>query len=159
MKNAAEINKYSTQEKRDFWTNAILGAEKKTGHTIYVSDTRRTYNEQAALHAINPKNAKPGTSKHETDEAIDINVITPSGEWIKKKDSAEKWLKTGVPQYLKSLGLKWGGEFRTYHDPVHFEIPKNMFEKIYDTAKKNAKGLGAFLLIIAALLIFLIVKP
>ena len=95
--------------------------EAQTPYRVLVTSGYRSSEQQARLHKRNPKNAKPGRSKHNHRLAMDINLVK-WGKIVRKADSKETWLATGVPQLAKKLGFRWGGDFRSYHDPVHFEL-------------------------------------
>lgn len=61
------------------------GGNKKLRFTIYVNSGYRTRAEQEALYKQYlrigwPKAAKPGTSRHETGNAADVNLWHPSGD-------------------------------------------------------------------------------
>ena len=101
----------------------IENIHNETDCFVYITSGYRTTSQQKILYERDNKNAKPGTSPHEFKIAIDLNLIC-SGDWIVKKDSKETWEETGVPQLAKKLDFRWGGDFKTYHDPVHFEIQK-----------------------------------
>ena len=97
--------------------------ETETGYSVIITSANRTFAKQAALKKENPKNAAAGASKHNFGVAWDINLYQGK-TFVRKADSKEKWLNTGVPQIAASMGLKWGGmAFEGYYDPVHFEVP------------------------------------
>ena len=57
------------------------------GYRIYVRSGYRTYEEQAALYRNYLRNgwplaAKPGTSRHETGRAADVQLVTPKGHYL-----------------------------------------------------------------------------
>jgi hypothetical protein len=101
------------------------------------------------------KNAKPGTSPHESANgglAIDVNLILFMGgskysytKHITKADNTSVWIDTGVPSLAKELGLLWGGDaFNGYYDPVHFQIvPQSTAttkKQLYKTVKETVKS-------------------
>jgi D-alanyl-D-alanine carboxypeptidase/Family of unknown function (DUF5715) len=103
----------------------ITEIETKTGWKIVINSGLRSEEEQEALKKQNSKNAAAERSKHVKGKAIDINLYKKRGlgrEWLLKSDSKSAWQKTGAPEIAKQFGLKWGGDFKTYHDPVHFEM-------------------------------------
>lgn len=116
------LNKYS-QIPKNVFTNFVNGINQR-GYLVIITSGVRTVEEQKALYKQNSKNARPGHSKHEAGIAIDINIVNEKTKVkLTKSSSSADWLATGIPQYAKSIGLKWGGDsFRDYHDPVHFEI-------------------------------------
>ena len=79
----------------------------------------RTYQEQAALYqkyvvegGQKGRAAKPGTSKHETGKAIDINAEQLNYADVQK-----------LAKYAKEvLGMNWGGDFKTCREIWHFDI-------------------------------------
>lgn len=57
------------------------------GYRVYVRSGFRTYAEQSALYAHYnrygwPLAAVPGTSRHETGRAADVNLVTPKGAML-----------------------------------------------------------------------------
>ena len=101
----------------------IQRVHKETPYTVYITSGYRSTEHQNRLYRQNNKNAKPGSSPHEFKRAIDINLLSMKGH-IRKRDTKETWMKTGVPQIAAEMGLRWGGNFKYYHDPVHFEVRK-----------------------------------
>ena len=95
----------------------------QTPYLVLITSGYRTKEHQARLHARNPKNAKPGRSLHEHRRAIDLNLISWRG-LIRKGDSKARWKATQVPEIAKELGFRWGGDFKNYYDPVHFDLKK-----------------------------------
>jgi len=95
---------------------------KRMGWDVIFTSTYRTFAKQAQLKAQNSQNASPGYSYHNYGLAIDFNLRNEQGVQMKKATSKSEWLSTGVPQMAKSLGFVWGGDFATYHDPVHLDM-------------------------------------
>lgn len=87
--------------------------------SIYSS--KRGYIKQARLYSKDKRRARPGTSKHETGVAIDV-AVKYKGQWLTNKTPLATWLNSGVPQIAQKYGLKWGGTFKGYFDPNHFQI-------------------------------------
>lgn len=99
--------------------------EKDLGLQMYATSGLRTFQEQAVLKKENPSNASPGLSGHNYGFSVDVNVIDKNGKIILRKASTSAdWEKSGVVKIAKDMGLKWGGggQFGSYHDPVHFFI-------------------------------------
>ena len=123
------IYKHNREKLNDMGTNQatfetfIKRVHKETPYTVYITSGYRSTEHQKRLYKQNKKNAKPGSSPHEYKRAIDINLLSMKGH-IRKIDSKETWMKTGVPQIASDMGLRWGGNFKYYHDPVHFEVRK-----------------------------------
>jgi len=85
----------------------------------------RSRDEQIQLKRDNPRNAPVNKSRHVLGRAIDINLYKRVGLttlWLKKSNSKSSWIKTRIPQIANRYKLLWGGTYRNYHDPVHFEI-------------------------------------
>jgi peptidoglycan LD-endopeptidase CwlK len=83
----------------------------------------RSKERQAELKNENRKNASPDNSKHVKGLAIDINLYKPFGfEKLKKSSAKVDWTSTGIREIATELGLEWGGDYKTYHDPVHLEL-------------------------------------
>jgi hypothetical protein len=103
----------------------INHVEDHTDWRVQIVSGYRDKAHQAQLKKKNPKNAKPGKSKHNMGKAIDINVFQANGIFCKrlvKGSSKEDWQESEITQIAKQYNLRWGGDFKNYHDPVHFEI-------------------------------------
>jgi len=99
--------------------------EKESGWKVLIISGLRSREEQIQLKRDNPQNAAVSKSRHVLGRAIDINLYKREGIftiWLKKFSSKGSWQKTGVPEIAKRYKLLWGGTYRNYHDPVHFEI-------------------------------------
>jgi hypothetical protein len=106
------------------FTQLIERIEKETEWKVEIISAKRTKERQAELKEENPKNASPETSKHVKGLAIDINLFNPfTFQRLKKASSKAEWQAAGVDKLADELGLEWGGNYRNYHDPVHFELP------------------------------------
>lgn len=51
----------------------------------------------------------------------DINA-TNGTSYLRKASSKEAWEATGIPNIARDMGIRWGGDFKTYYDPVHFDL-------------------------------------
>jgi hypothetical protein len=125
------VNQYDNVDELDLletdpqitFNNFISAVESETEWNVNITSGKRTPEQQAELKRQNPKNASAYNSKHVYGLAIDINLYsTYTLQYIRKADTKATWLSTGVPEIAKRFGLKWGGDFKTYHDPVHFEF-------------------------------------
>lgn len=117
----------------------ISDVEKNTPYRVLITSGYRSFLKQLALNKENSQNAKPGKSMHNYGLAIDLNLIhRKDGTSLRKLDTSAKWEATGVVKIAKKYGLKWGGagNFGSYHDPVHFEIPLGG-DKLYSAAIKQ----------------------
>jgi D-alanyl-D-alanine carboxypeptidase len=99
--------------------------EEKTDWEVLIVSGYRTEAEQVILKKINAKNASPGKSKHNFAKAIDICAFRPKGfskKWLLKSSSNEAWENSQIIAIAEKYNLTWGGNFKNYHDPVHFEV-------------------------------------
>lgn len=118
-------------------------AEEELGIDLIVTSTKRTFEEQARLysqgryeagtevtiegHTVTvPKgrrvtNAKPGRSWHNYGLAYDIAPsVDGKINWnYNPKDKEDLWNKVG--EIGISLGLEWGGKWKTFRDVPHFQ--------------------------------------
>lgn len=108
---------------------ALIKECKRQGITIQIVSGLRPIEEQARLYAlgrdsygnvIDPTkvvtNAKPGGSYHNYGLAFDF-CINMSGR--SKYDPALVSSVGAIGKHL--IGLRWGGDFKTFKDSVHFE--------------------------------------
>jgi len=103
----------------------VADLEKESDWKVMIISGLRTRDEQIQLKRDNPRNASVDKSRHVLGRAVDINLYKQDGLgkiWLKKSSSKTLWRKAGVEQIAKRYGLLWGGTYRNYHDPVHFEI-------------------------------------
>lgn len=105
--------------------NFINDIESKTDWNVKIISGLRSREKQKELMRENSKNASVGKSRHVMGRAIDINLYQKNWlwrVWLKKFNSKKDWRNTGVVKISEKYGLLWGGSYRSYHDPVHFEI-------------------------------------
>jgi len=103
----------------------VEDVEKESGWKVKIISGLRSRDEQIQLKRDNPLNAAVSKSRHVLGRAVDINLYKRVGLTtllLKKSSSKASWRKTGVPEIAKRYQLLWGGTYRNYHDPVHFEI-------------------------------------
>lgn len=104
-----------------FLTNALA-----MGYSISVTNTLRTMFEQEELYAMGRTkpgkvvtNAKPGQSAHNYGLAFDIAFGQGKDiTWAEPHRGA--WEELG--NMGETLGLAWGGHFKSVHDAPHFEV-------------------------------------
>lgn len=88
---------------------------KKEGIPFKITSGYRTREEQIALQkkyaGQKGRVAGADTSKHRFGKAIDISVNSLSQTQRKK-----------LGDYAKSIGMRWGGDFKTYREDWHFDI-------------------------------------
>lgn len=103
----------------------ITDIESQTEWKVFITSSYRTIEEQQILKREDNRNAQAGQSKHNFAKAIDINLYKNSGlwgKWILKSTSQKYWDNSGVIKIAEKHNLRWGGTFKNYYDPVHFEI-------------------------------------
>lgn len=118
---------------------ALVLEAAKQGISLIISNTLRSTQEQSRLYEQGRTtegpivtNAKPGTSKHEFGHAFDVAVADKNGTPTWPEDN-DLWNKIGT--IGESLGLKWGGRFKTPDRP-HFES-KYTLEQIKSNKTKG----------------------
>lgn len=114
--NLSRLNKEARKRFENF-----ISSLQRLGYKVLITDAFRTHDDQDSLHRKDSRNAKAGTGSHEFGKALDINLFK-NGKAYNKLTSKQSWTQTGVPQLANKLGIKWGGDFKNYHDPVHFYI-------------------------------------
>ena len=125
--NYSELNEISklNKEYAARFEDFINTIEKETGWKVVIISGLRTRKEQDKLKRDNPQNAAVNKSRHVLGRAIDINLYKREMLTIlklRKSSSNESWRKTGIAQIARRYRLLWGGTYKNYHDPVHFEI-------------------------------------
>jgi hypothetical protein len=130
---------------RNMVAELFTRAEKELGLTLYATSGYRTYAEQVALHKQNSSNAKAGFSSHNFGFAVDLNVRKNGTTILKKANSNQQWINSGVVGLAKKIGIDWVGDFGSYHDPVHFFLKPNGLSTsdlraMYDSGKKDNSG-------------------
>ena len=105
--------------------NQLLGLSRQNGIEILITQTLRTREEQDALYAKGRTvagnivtNGRSPYSMHCWGLAFDFAVKVNGKVTWSRLDLYEK-----VGQLGKSLGLRWGGDFKTIKDRPHFELP------------------------------------
>jgi peptidoglycan L-alanyl-D-glutamate endopeptidase CwlK len=104
----------------------FISKVQEKGYLVVITSGYRDFEKQAQLHKENSNNAKAGYSNHNYGYAIDINILDPkTGDTLlRKASSVADWEKSGIVAIAKKLGLEWGGDFKNYHDPIHFQMPR-----------------------------------
>ena len=119
----SEIEEVSASSYRTF-SKFIDEIEEKTDWSVEIISGLRTKERQKELLQENSKNASANKSRHVLGRAIDINLYQKNWLWrikLRKFNSKKDWRNTGVVKISEKYGLLWGGSYRNYHDPVHFE--------------------------------------
>jgi hypothetical protein len=123
-KRLSEIEEVDVNSYRTF-SRFIDEIESRTGWSVVIISGLRSREKQRELLRENSKNAAIDKSRHVMGRAIDINLYQKNWlwrVWLKKYNSSRDWRNTGVVRISDKYGLLWGGNYRSYHDPVHFEI-------------------------------------
>jgi peptidoglycan L-alanyl-D-glutamate endopeptidase CwlK len=103
----------------------LIDLAAREGITLQVKQGYRSPEEQERLYAQGRSApgaivtyARPGQSYHQTGKAIDV-VPLKNGQ---PDDASPHWGRIG--HLGKSLGLRWGGDFKRLNDRYHFELPR-----------------------------------
>ena len=123
-KRLSEIEDVDPSSYRTF-NRFIDDIESQTEWSVSIISGLRSREKQKELQRENSKNASVDKSRHVLGRAIDINLYRKNWlwrVWLKKFNSKKDWRGTGVVKISEKYGLLWGGTYRSYHDPVHFEI-------------------------------------
>lgn len=107
---------------RDY-ARALVHSAAGQGITIKVISATRTYEEQAALYAkgrtapgTRVTNAPPGYSNHNFGLAFDIGIFKGTAY------QPESPIYKAVGALGRSLGLEWGGDWKSLMDEPHFQL-------------------------------------
>lgn len=99
-----------------------------------------TYRNRAAQNKLideynrGKRRIKPANySYHLAGLAFDFNPVMPNGNWINSKAPKSTWISSQIPSIGKSLNLRWGGNFSSNYDPIHFDLGN-----VYDRNKMIA---------------------
>jgi peptidoglycan L-alanyl-D-glutamate endopeptidase CwlK len=99
----------------------------KHGVVVRIISGLRSYAEQDALYAKGrtapgPKvtNARAGFSNHNFGTAWDIGLFRG------KAYLTNSPIYTEIGQAARSLGLTWGGDFKSFKDTPHYEVPTGL---------------------------------
>lgn len=96
----------------------LISICKAKGVELAVVETYRTYSKQNEYKTMGKKYTRSagGRSKHQYGLAVDV---VPMVKNLPQWNNAKLWKKIGV--IGESLGLRWGGRWRSLYDPGHFE--------------------------------------
>lgn len=107
----------------------LLAEAEEEGLSVGVFQGYRSYEKQAKLYAKGRTapgkivtKAKPGYSWHNFGLAADVVFKTKGGHW----SWAEKHDWDHLGQIGKSIGLTWGGDFKSFSDRPHFQLTNGM---------------------------------
>lgn len=106
--------------------SAMLAECERQGLHVIVACTYRSNEEQAALYAQGRTKggaivtyAKPGQSKHNTRQALDIYPIT-NGKLTGTSNPTERDIWQQLGRIGKAAGFEWGGDWHM-QDLPHFQ--------------------------------------
>jgi peptidoglycan L-alanyl-D-glutamate endopeptidase CwlK len=115
---------------------------------VKITQSLRTFKEQDDLYALGRSKqgkkvtqAKGGQSIHNYGLAVDICLIIDKTEasWDMIKDwdgdKVADWME--VVKIFKSNGFSWGGDWHSFKDNPHFEMPKLEWRRLLDKYKAN----------------------
>lgn len=118
---------------------SFLDDINKLGYTYILTSSYRPTSEQIILKKKNPKNATAGFSTHEYGIGLDINLVK-NGIVLNKNTPLSAWINSGVVSLAKNKYLmRWGGDFKGYLDPIHFDLGNK-----YDTKQLYKKALAIY---------------
>lgn len=111
------------QKKAREFMQLVVPIIKEKGYDVRIISGLRSFDEQAALYAKGrtapgPKvtNARPGYSNHNFGTAWDIGVFKG------KEYLGTHPIYKEIGALGKSLGIVWGGDFKSIKDEPHFEV-------------------------------------
>jgi len=91
----------------------MVSAVRSVGVPLHISSALRSGAEQAEL--VRTGRSKTLRSKHLTGRAFDVDVLGFS------RDQIPRWWFYQLGSLAEQLQLRWGGNFRGFWDPGHFE--------------------------------------
>jgi peptidoglycan L-alanyl-D-glutamate endopeptidase CwlK len=114
----------SVDPRLDSFVNDVTAeASRRTGYTYRLGDGPRTPEQQAEKVARGY--SKTYNSKHLSGHARDVLAFDSSGRYI-TDGASEAYNALGDVYREKAasagLPIRWGGDFKDFHDPGHFEI-------------------------------------
>ena len=123
----------------------LVKLAKQNDITIKITSGTRTYAEQNALFAKgNVTKARGGYSNHNFGLAFDVTIFDgPQPVWESKD-------YTTVGQLGKSLGLEWGGDWKSFRDEPHFQLRPGWASSVTESQmlselrRRHDKGVDAF---------------
>ena len=117
----AETNEECAVKFRQF----VDDIEKETSWKVELISGLRSKEAQIQLKRDNPRKQPSIKSRHVLGRAVDLILYKREGFrliQLRKASSKASWLASRVPELAKQYGLLWGGTYKNYHDPVHFEV-------------------------------------
>lgn len=116
-KNLATLHPRAQAKAREFM-QSVAPIMRQRGVDVRIISGTRSYAEQDALYAKRPKvtNARGGFSNHNFGVAWDIGLFQGK-HYLEDSPLYRECGKIG-----QSLGLEWGGAWKTIVDEPHFEV-------------------------------------
>lgn len=136
MTNAEHLQQLHPKHRDKF--ERLIKLLERAGYNPQINSSYRTFKRQAELKKEDKRNASPGFSAHNYGLALDIQ-LNKNGKIYGMKTPAKDWIETGIIKSAKSYGLDWGGTFKNYYDPVHFQVEGIDTVKLYNLALKQFK--------------------
>ena len=103
---------------------ALIAATEQAGFPVFITSTLRTFHQQDQLYAQGRTapgpivtNAKGGRSRHNHGLAFDVAFVKPPAADIFEGP----WDEVGA--IGRELGLEWGGDWTSFVDKPHFQVP------------------------------------
>lgn len=147
----SEANIKTLHPKAQPLARALLHKAAENGITMVVTSGTRTYEEQDELYAQGRTkpgaivtNARAGYSNHNFGIAFDLT------EFVSGQPVWESPRYAVVGALGKSLGLSWGGDWRSIQDEPHFELRPDWAEDLTETQMitglrdRHARGVDVF---------------
>ena len=122
MNNTEHLSTLNPQ-KAPLFIKFLNRVKKELGYDVIITRSYCSIFHQNELHTANKSNSTGGLSSHQYGFALDVNFI--KGKTNLKKATAKKvWEASGIPQIARECGLRWGGDFDGYFDPIHYDCVK-----------------------------------
>jgi hypothetical protein len=118
MTNEEYLNRLNPQKKQLFIQ--FINELESLDWYVLITQSYRSIAFQNGLHNIDKRNSIGGYSSHNYGFAIDLNLQKGSLK-LKKATDKKIWIDSGVVEIAKKYGLRWGGDFEGYYDPIHFD--------------------------------------
>jgi peptidoglycan L-alanyl-D-glutamate endopeptidase CwlK len=97
----------------------LVYAARRAGIPLMITSGRRSEEEQRVL--VGQGRSQTMRSRHLAGEAFDVDVAGLG------RDQVPRWVWDALGPYGESLGLDWGGRWRTLVDLGHFELRRARF--------------------------------
>lgn len=118
MENKQHLESLNPQKSQKFYD--FIEEIESNGWEVIITQSYRSIATQNRLHRENSKNSIGGISAHNYGFALDINA-KKGNVHLKKSSSYQDWVNSEIPKIAKKYELRWGGDFKNYYDPIHFD--------------------------------------